>query len=128
MLLFSLSQKSVTRVSLCLLSSKVMSIYRYIPPMYSNTLHSWTPKNSMQCICKKISQHHEFSQLIQYYLWSKSRNSIIAGAFLPQLDTQESSSDRAVGGSENLGVTSSNMVGIIYPLIEIGLIDPPKSK
>ena len=33
---------------------------------------------------------------------------------------------RVVGRSENLGV-SSNEVDIIFPLVEIGLTDPPKS-
>ena len=49
-------------------------ICNYIPPIYNNTLHSWTPKIIMGCIFKRISWLHELSQLIHYYLYPSSRS------------------------------------------------------
>ena len=40
--------------------------------IYSNTLHSWIPRNIMGGIRKKISWHPELSQLLYYYLYPYS--------------------------------------------------------
>ena len=44
--------------------------------IYSNTLHSWIPRNIMGGIRKKISWHPELSQLLYYYLYQKLENGL----------------------------------------------------